>query len=56
MEGEHGFASVRLHHTMMGRSLIKETTLSDYIKNPSQNPDITFDTHKGKLFADEVSL
>lgn len=57
MEGEHGFASVQLHHTMMGRSLIKETTLSDYIKNPKAgNPDITFDTHKGKLFADEVSL
>ncbi|MGC6490625.1 MAG: TAT-variant-translocated molybdopterin oxidoreductase [Flavobacteriales bacterium] len=57
MEGEHGFASVQLHHTMMGRSLIKETTLSEYIKNPKAgNPDITFDTHKGKLFADEVSL
>lgn len=57
MEGEHGFASVQLHHTMMGRSLIKETTLSEYIKDPKAgNPDITFYTHKGKLFADEVSL
>ena len=29
VEGEHGFASVQLHHTMMGRDLIKETTLKN---------------------------
>jgi molybdopterin-containing oxidoreductase family iron-sulfur binding subunit len=57
VEGEHGFASVQLHHTMMGRDLIKEATLTDYIADPKAgNPDLLFDTHKGKLFADEVSL
>jgi len=57
VEGEHGFASVQLHHTMMGRSLIKETTLEQYNADPkSGNPDIMFETHKGKLFADEVTL
>lgn len=57
VEGEHGFASVQLHHTMMGRDLIKETTLAEYIADPKAgNPDLLFDTHKGKLFADEVSL
>ena len=34
MSGEHEFASVQLHHTMMGRDLIKETTLNEYLKNP----------------------
>ena len=33
-EGVHEFASIQLHHTMMGRDLVKETTLQEYIKNP----------------------
>ena len=24
-----------LHHTMMGRDMVKETTLNEYLKNPS---------------------
>jgi len=57
VEGEHEFASVQLHHTMMGRDLIKETTLADFIKNPKAgNPDVTYETNRGKLLAEEVSL
>ena len=56
-ESEHEFASVQLSHTMMGRDLIKETSLSDFIKNPkSGNEDVTYATHKGNLLAEDVSL
>jgi MoCo/4Fe-4S cofactor protein with predicted Tat translocation signal len=54
---EHEFASVQLHHTMMGRDIVKETTLADFIQNPKAgNPDITYATHKGNLPGSEVSL
>ncbi|MGC6428173.1 MAG: TAT-variant-translocated molybdopterin oxidoreductase [Flavobacteriales bacterium] len=57
VEGEYEFASVQLSHTMMGRDLIKETTLADFIKDPKAgNHDETFATHKGDLPADQVTL
>ena len=57
MEGEHEFASVQLHHTMMGRDLIKETTLNEYLKNPkSGNEPLLYDTYKGKLAPDQIDL
>ncbi len=31
---KHEFAATQTHHTMMGRALVKETTLSEYIKDP----------------------
>ena len=56
-EGEHEFASIQLHHTMMGRDMVKETTLSDYIKDPSAGNDrTTYPTFKGDLPADKLSL
>ena len=56
-EGEHEFASVQLHHTMMGRDMVKETTLSDFIKDPkSGNPDVKFATHIGDMLAQDISL
>ena len=56
-EGEHEFASVQLHHTMMGRDMVKETTLSDFIKDPkSGNPDVKFATHIGDVLAQDISL
>ena len=56
-EGEHEFASIQLHHTMMGRDMVKETTLSDYIKDPSSGNDrTTYPTFKGDLPADKLSL
>jgi molybdopterin-containing oxidoreductase family iron-sulfur binding subunit len=57
VDGEHEFASVQLSHTMMGRDLIKETTLADFIKDPkSGNQDYTYPTHKGNLLAEDLSL
>ena len=57
IEGEHEFASVQLHHTMMGRDLIKETTLDEYLNNPkSGNEPLLYDTHKGKLAPDQIDL
>ena len=57
VEGEHEFASIQLHHTMMGRDMVKETTLSDYIKDPSSgNERVTYPTFKGNLPSDKLSL
>ena len=57
VEGEHEFASIQLHHTMMGRDIVKETNLKDYIKDPSSgNHREKFATYKGKLPSNEVSL
>jgi molybdopterin-containing oxidoreductase family iron-sulfur binding subunit len=54
---EHEFASIQLHHTMMGRDMVKETTLSDYVKDPSSGNDrVTYPTFKGDLPADKLSL
>ncbi|MBC8464110.1 MAG: TAT-variant-translocated molybdopterin oxidoreductase, partial [Bacteroidetes bacterium] len=48
---EHEFASVQLHHTMMGREMIvREATLEDFIKDPKAgNHEVLYATHKGKL-------
>ena len=57
VEGEYEFASIQLHHTMMGRDIVKETSLAEYIKNPSSgNYREKYYTYKGKLPSDEVSL
>ena len=57
VEGIHEFAATQLHHTMMGRNIVKETTLDEYIKNPaSGNDHDKFLTHEGKKRANEVSL
>ena len=56
-EGEHEFACIQLHHTMMGRDMVKETNLDKYIKNPSSgNYREKYYTYKGKLPSDQVSL
>jgi molybdopterin-containing oxidoreductase family iron-sulfur binding subunit len=55
--GEYEFAATQLHHTMMGREIIKETTLSDFIKDPhSGNHQVTYATHNGQQPADKVTL
>ena len=57
IDGEHEFASIQLHHTMMGRDLVKETTLEKYIKDPtSGNYREKYYTYKGKLPSDQVTL
>ena len=56
-EGEHEFASVQLHHTMMGRDMVKETTLAEYNKDPKAgNPDVTFETHVGDMLARDITI
>jgi molybdopterin-containing oxidoreductase family iron-sulfur binding subunit len=56
-DGMHEFACIQLHHTMMGRHIVKETTLADFVKDPKAgNPDITFHTHEGHKPTNEVNL
>lgn len=62
MPGEHEFACVQLHHTMMGRTIVKEVTLDDFINRPAQdggrgwNEKPLFETYKGPLDSRETSL
>ena len=57
VDGEYEYASIQLHHTMMGRDIVKETSLAEYVKNPSAgNYREKYYTYKGKLPANEVSL
>ena len=57
VEGVHEFAAVQLHHTMMGRDIVKETTLADFINDPSSgNHREKYYTHEGPKTADQVSL
>ena len=57
VEGEHEFAGVQLHHTMMGRDIVKETTLADYINDPSSgNHRDKYYTHDGFKTSDQVTL
>jgi molybdopterin-containing oxidoreductase family iron-sulfur binding subunit len=57
VDGEYEFAAVQLHHTMMGREIVKETTLADFIKDPkSGNKDVTYATHDGNKTANKVTL
>ena len=57
IDGEHEFAATQLHHTMMGRDIVKETTLADYILDPSSgNKQVKYLTHEGKQPAHKVTL
>lgn len=57
MEGEYEFAAIQLHHTMMGREIVKETTLADFINDPhAGNHHETYATHDGPKTADKVTL
>ena len=57
IEGEHEFAGVQLHHTMMGRDIVKETTLADFINDPSSgNHREKYYTHDGLKTSDQVTL
>ena len=55
--GEYEFAATQLHHTMMGRDIVKETTLADFINDPyAGNHQVTYATHDGFKPASEVTL
>ena len=54
---DYQLASTQSHHTMMGRAIVKETTLDQYQKDPkSGNPDVLLETYKGKMKATDVDL
>ncbi len=53
----HQFAATQLHHTMMGRAIVKEASLADFIKDPAAgNPDVLIPTHDGPKPPNEVTL
>jgi len=57
VDDDHVLAATQTHHTMMGRAIVKETNLDQYLKDPkSGNPDVMLETHKGKQKATEVDL
>jgi len=57
-ELEHGFASVQLAHTMMGRKIVNEISLPTFISTASTewNEKPTYESHKGPLTAFEANL
>jgi molybdopterin-containing oxidoreductase family iron-sulfur binding subunit len=57
-EVEHGFASVQLAHTMMGRKIVNEINLPTFLNGNAAewNETPTFETHKGPLSAFEANL
>ncbi len=57
ISGSHEFACTQNSHTMMGRNIVKETNLSDYLKDPkSGNPQFLLHSHKGKVKPNELTL
>ena len=51
------FAATQTHHTMMGREIVKETTLAAWVKDPSSgNPPILIDSPYGKKTPAELDL
>ena len=62
-EGEHGFASVQLAHTMMGRKIVNETSLDKFLnESPSNetgtgwNQAVELETYKGPLASEKTNL
>lgn len=50
-------AGTQIHHTLMGREIVKETILSEYQKNPKAgNNDEMLMTHSGPVKAADVDL
>ncbi len=57
VDEDHPLAATQTHHTMMGREIVKETTLAAWIKNPKAgNPDELIETPYGKQKAEDVDL
>ncbi|MCF6349542.1 MAG: TAT-variant-translocated molybdopterin oxidoreductase [Flavobacteriaceae bacterium] len=59
VEGEHKFACVQTHHTMMGRDeLVNETSLSDFINKPKKewNKEPKFSIDHQEVSIDQAAL
>ncbi|WP_185856801.1 4Fe-4S dicluster domain-containing protein [Blattabacterium cuenoti] len=54
----HKFSCVQLHHTMVGRKLVKETDLEIFLNRPKEiwNEKEKVSTHKGMLFPEQISI
>ena len=49
VEEDYKFAATQTHHTMMGRAIVKETTLEEFIKKPNAgNEEELFEVKVGK--------
>ena len=49
IDEDYSFAGTQTHHTMMGRAIVKETTLEEYIKDPKAgNEEEKFEVKAGK--------
>ena len=62
-DGEHGFASIQLAHTMMGRKIVNETSLESFLNEPPSNEsgtgwnqEIKLETYKGPLSPEKTNL
>ena len=54
---EHEFACTQISHTMMGRAIVKETTLPEFLKDPeSGNEAMKFASYKGDVSPSELKL
>ncbi|MFN7013839.1 MAG: molybdopterin-dependent oxidoreductase, partial [Bacteroidia bacterium] len=54
---KHEIAATQTHHTMMGREIVKETTLAEYKNDPaSGNTQVMLATHKGMEPVADVNI
>ncbi len=57
VEPDYKLAATQTHHTMMGREIVKETTLEEYLKDPvAGNHEHEMHTYKGKMKATDINL
>ena len=57
ISGTHEFACTQNSHTMMGRNIVKETNLSDYlVDNKSGNKQFLLHSHKGHVKPNDLTL
>lgn len=56
-DDDYTLAATQTHHTMMGRAIVKETTLAEYAKNSKAgNPDVLIETPEGKQRPKDIDL
>ncbi len=57
VSGKHEFACTQNSHTMMGRNIVKETNLSEYlVDNKSGNKQFLLHSHKGHVKPNDLTL
>ena len=58
VDATHHFASIQLHHTIMGRDIVRETGIKEYLTKPKSqwNPEVELETHHGKTLVKKIDL